>query len=71
MNTQTHEATKHTPYELVFGQPPRSILVPDAGFRGQLAEKVLHSTEEVDTYDEDSDQTNVVTISSQMNESYS
>ena len=71
MNTQTHEATKHTPYELVFGQPPHSILVPDAGFRGQLDEEVLHSTEEVDTYDRDSDQTNVVTISSQMNVSYS
>ena len=64
MNTQTHEATKHTPYELVFGQPPRSILVLDAGFRGQL-------DEEVDTYDSDSDQTNVVTISSQMNVSFS
>ena len=44
MNTQVHEATKHTPYELVFGQPPRSLLVPDVGFRGQLDEEILQST---------------------------
>ena len=41
LNTQVHEATKNTPYELVFGQPPRSLLVPDVTFRGQLSEEVL------------------------------
>ena len=44
MKTQVHEATKHTTYELVFVQPPRSLLVPDAHFRGQLDEEVLQST---------------------------
>ena len=44
INTQVHEATKHTPYELVFGQPPRSLVVPDVGFHGQLDEEVLQST---------------------------
>ena len=43
LNTQVHEATKHTPNELVFGHPPRLLLVPDAGFHGQL-EEVLQST---------------------------
>ena len=41
LNTQVHEATKSTPYELVFGQPPRSLLVPDVGFCGQLNEETL------------------------------
>lgn len=44
MNTQVHEATKHTPYGLVFGQPPWLLLDPDAGFRNQLDEEVLQST---------------------------
>ena len=41
MNTQVHDTTKQTPYELVFGQPPRAIFVPDVNFRGQLDEDVL------------------------------
>ena len=45
INTQVHEATKHTPYELVFGQPPRSLVVPDVHFRGQLDEEVLYLQE--------------------------
>ena len=45
INTQVHEATKHTPYELVFGQPPRSLVVPDVHFRGQLDEEILCSQE--------------------------
>ena len=28
MNTQTHESTGSSPYELVFGQKPRSVLFP-------------------------------------------
>lgn len=36
-----HEATKHTPYELVFGQPPRSLLVPDVSFKGKINEEDL------------------------------
>ena len=41
MNTQVHDTTKQTPYELVFGQPPRAIFVPDVNFRGQLDEDGL------------------------------
>ena len=41
INTQVHEATKHTPYELVFGQPPKSLLVPDATFKGKINEEEL------------------------------
>jgi len=41
LNTQVHEATKHTPYELVFGQPPRSLLVPNATFKGMINEEEL------------------------------
>eukprot|EP00731_Ephydatia_muelleri_P029863 Em0021g386a len=41
MNTQVHDTTKQTPYELVFGQPPRAIVVPDVNFQGQLDEDVL------------------------------
>eukprot|EP00731_Ephydatia_muelleri_P025393 Em0017g476a len=36
-----HDTTKQIPYELVFGQPPRAIFVPDVNFRGQLDEDVL------------------------------
>lgn len=32
----------------MFGQPPRSLVVPDVGFRGQLDEEVLQSTPEGD-----------------------
>ena len=48
LNTQVHEATKHTPYELVFGQPPRSLVVPDVGLRGQLEEEVLEAAPQND-----------------------
>ena len=41
MNTQVHDTTKQTPYELVCGQPPRAIFFPDVNFRGQLDEDVL------------------------------
>ena len=41
MNTQVHDTTKQTPYELVFGQPPSAIFVLDVNFRGQLDEDVL------------------------------
>ena len=36
--TQVHETTKHTVYELVFGQPSRSLLVPVATFKGKINE---------------------------------
>ena len=36
-----HDATKHTPYELVFGQPPQSLIVPDANFQGVLDEQAI------------------------------
>lgn len=43
INTQVHEATKHTPYELVFGQPPRSTVVPGVDFQGRINEEDLQS----------------------------
>ena len=42
LNTQVHDTTKHTPYELVFGQPPWSNIVPDITFRGKLQEEDIH-----------------------------
>ena len=33
INAQVHSSTKHTQFELVFGQPPRSV-VPDARLKG-------------------------------------
>lgn len=36
MNTQTHESTGSSPYELVFGQKPRSVLFP-------ISEQVCHN----------------------------
>lgn len=39
MNTQVHDATKERPYELVFGQPPRSLMLPDATKRGVIKEE--------------------------------
>lgn len=36
-----HEATKHTPYELVFGQPPQSLVIPDKTLVGKIHEEDL------------------------------
>ena len=44
--TQVHEATKHTPYELVFGQPPRSLLVPNVTFKGNINEELEEPNQE-------------------------
>eukprot|EP00731_Ephydatia_muelleri_P004857 Em0002g1033a len=41
VNCQVHESTKHTPYELVFGQPPRTVVLPDVSFRGKIDEEDL------------------------------
>jgi len=41
LNTQVHETTKHTPYELVFGQPPRSLVIPDPTLCGKIDEEEL------------------------------
>ena len=40
-NSQVHSSTKHTPFELVFGQPPRSVMVPDARIKGLINEEDL------------------------------
>ena len=53
LNTQVHEATKHTPYELVFGQPPRSLLVPDATFKGKINEEDLSEPGQEEEEDND------------------
>ena len=41
INAQVHSSTKHTPFELVFGQPPRSVGVPDARLKGLINEEDL------------------------------
>jgi hypothetical protein len=41
MNTQVHETTKAMPYELVFGQPPRSIIIPEPRLKGTFDEEQL------------------------------
>ena len=41
LNTQVHESTKHTPYELVFGQPPRSLVIRDNKLAGKIDEEDL------------------------------
>ena len=41
MNTQTHEAVGTSPYELVFGQKPRSVLFPTGKSPGIILEKSL------------------------------
>ena len=46
LNTQVHEVTKHTPYELAFGQPTRSLVILDPSFRGKLDEEDLVGHEE-------------------------
>ena len=41
MNTQVPESIKKMPYEVVFGQPPRSTIVPDVHFKGTFDENDL------------------------------
>ena len=41
INTQVHETTKTTPYELVFGQPPRSVIAPDSTIGGVVSETAV------------------------------
>ena len=43
------------PYELVFGQPPRSIFIPDAFFKGQINEEDIQPDNETETVEEDED----------------
>ena len=43
------------PYELVFGQPPRSIFIPDAFFKGQINEEDIQPDKETETVEEDED----------------
>ena len=47
--------TKQTPYELVFGRPPRASFVPDVNFRGQLDEDVLKRPSEEVKKDKEED----------------
>ena len=41
VNSQVHESTKHTQSELMFGQPPRSVVLPDVSYRGKIGEEDL------------------------------
>lgn len=43
MNTQVHETTGSSPYELVFGQKPRAILFPLQGKVSVVMEEDLES----------------------------
>ena len=62
MNTQIHEATGSSPYELVFGQKPRSVLFPSEGKPSVVLEEDLEgdgvtldaSNGEADKRDEES-----------------
>ena len=58
MNTEVHNSTKQTPYELGFGQPPRTIFTPAVNFRGQLNEKPCdrESSEEAKKNKEEDDE---------------
>ncbi|KAL5500593.1 hypothetical protein EMCRGX_G012182 [Ephydatia muelleri] len=52
INAQVHSSTKFTPIEFVFGQPPRSIVIPDIENRGKIDEddlKLDDSAEKEDT----------------------
>ena len=55
INTQVHSSTKHTPFELVFGQPPRSVVVPDARLKGLINEEDLVLTGETESAQDTSD----------------
>ena len=41
INSQVHETMKTTPYELVFGQPPRSVIAPDSTVGGIIDETAI------------------------------
>ena len=44
VNSQVHESTKHTPYQLVFGQTPRSVVLPDVSFKRKIYEEDIKAT---------------------------
>ncbi|KAL5476073.1 hypothetical protein EMCRGX_G025976 [Ephydatia muelleri] len=48
-------STKHNPFELVFGQPPRSVVVPDARLKGLINEEDLELTGEMESAQDTSD----------------
>ena len=50
-----HRPTKHTPFELVFGQPPRSVVVPDARLKELINEEDLELTGEMESAQDTSD----------------
>ena len=49
INARVHRPTKHTPFELVFGQPPRSVVVPDARLKGLINEEDLELSGEMES----------------------
>ncbi|KAL5509343.1 hypothetical protein EMCRGX_G004698 [Ephydatia muelleri] len=55
MNTQVHETTKQMPYELVFGQPPRSIIIPDPRLKAMIDEEQLDEKDTVTCKSDDED----------------
>ena len=50
-----HRPTKHTPFELAFGQPPRSVVVPDARLKRLINEEDLELTGEMESAQDTSD----------------
>lgn len=53
LNTQVHEATHHTPYEMVFGQPPRSLLLPDPSCKQMINEEDLLEPDDSSSMDDE------------------
>lgn len=53
INTQVHETMRTTPYELVFGQPPRTVIAPDATIGGVMDEAVIKQEESSSDDDQD------------------
>ena len=49
---QVHETTKAMPYELVFGQPPRSIIILEPRLKGTIDEEQLDEKDDDITDDE-------------------
>ena len=55
INAQVHSSTKHIPFELVFGQLPRSVVVPDVRLKGLINEEDLVLTGEMENAQDTSD----------------
>eukprot|EP00731_Ephydatia_muelleri_P021616 Em0014g207a len=55
INAEVHSSTKHTPFELVIGKSPRSVVVPDTRLKGLINEEDLELTGEMESAQDTSD----------------